>query len=354
MVFPAEMVNERVAAYYADTDFSPELDLGLGFAADYWTDMRLMDADYAVFTRICPEAKHGLLLVVHVNDRLYGALLRAVEPPVGLIVNAYEIKKREDVAVKQREHAGYGVHYESCPFMLALDDIEVYGAYALTLHSGRPAHTLYATDLVNHTVHVFGPVLDKVQVGQISYFRIRTGGIRLDIRGPCRVRRRIAAVIILVFVLSLFPVPGFLGKFKREGIDVVDGDPLADGREQRRVEDRPLGILCQAAHVLHVGVLLDGEYRLLIGKTELVFDDKGGDNHTSRAIGSPDCVILQSLVIAPLIFRPWKRISHLHPSVGLRLTLKRTLHLIEGQLPNKDTFFMSDSLLLTSKLALFC
>ena len=31
-----------------------------------------------------------------------------------------------------------------------------------------------------------------------------------------------------------------------------------------------LGILCQAAHVLHVGIFLDGEYCLLIGKTELV------------------------------------------------------------------------------------
>ena len=44
-------------------------------------------------------AKHGKhLLVVHVYDRLYGALLRAVEPPVGLIVNTYEVNKREDVA----------------------------------------------------------------------------------------------------------------------------------------------------------------------------------------------------------------------------------------------------------------
>ena len=149
---PAVMVNERVTAYYADTDLSPE---------------------------------HGLLLVVHVDDRLYGALLHAVEPPVGLVVNAYEIKKRE-------------------------------------------------------------------------------------------------------------------------GIDVVDGDPLADGREQGRVEDRPVGILCQAAHVLHVGIFLDGEYRLLIGKTELVLDDKGGDSHTSRAVASPDSVILQPLVIDLLIFRPWK------------------------------------------------
>ena len=336
---PAVVVNERVAAYYADTDFSPELDLGLGLAADYWPDMGLMDADYAVFTRMCPQAKHGLLLVVHVYDRLYGALLRAVEPPVGLIVNTYEVNKREDVAVKQRKHAGYGVLYESCPFMLALDDIEVYGAYALTLHSGRPAHLLHAADLVNHTVHVFGPVLDKVQVGRISYLRVRAGGIRLDIRELCRVRRRIGAVIIFVLVLSLFPVPGFSGKFKREGIDVVDGDPLADGREQRGVEDRPVGILCQSAHVLHVGIFLDGEYRLLIGKTELVLDDKGGDNHTTRAIGSPDSVILQLLVIDLLIFRPWKRISHLHPPVGLRQTLKRTLHLIEGQLTVQGYFF---------------
>ena len=271
---PAVMVNERVAAYYADTDFSPELDLGPGFAADYRPDMWLMDADYAVFTRMCPESKHGLLLVVHVNDRLYGALLRAVEPPVGFIVDTYEIKQREDVAVKQRKHAGYGVLYESCSFMLALDDIEVYGTYALTLHSGRPAYLLYAADLVNHTVYVFEPVLDKVQVGRMSYFRVRTGGVRLDIRGLCPVRRRMGSVIVLV--LSPFPFPGFSGKFKREGIDVVDGDPLADGREQGRVEDRTVGILCQAAHVLHVGIFLNGEYRLLIGKTELVLDDKGG------------------------------------------------------------------------------
>ena len=51
---PAVMVNERVAPYYADTDFYHELDLGLGFAADYWPDMGLMDADYAVFTHRCP------------------------------------------------------------------------------------------------------------------------------------------------------------------------------------------------------------------------------------------------------------------------------------------------------------
>ena len=64
--------------------------------------------------------------------------------------------------------------------MLALDDIEVYGAYSLTLHSDRPTQLLYAADPVNHTVHVFGPVLDKVQVGRISYFRVSTGGIHFD------------------------------------------------------------------------------------------------------------------------------------------------------------------------------
>ena len=95
--------------------------------------------------------------------------------------------------------------------MLALDDIEVYGAYSLTLHSDRPTQLLYAADPVNHTVHVFGPVLDKVQIGRISYFRFRTGGICLDVRGMCHVRRRIGAVLIFVFVLSLY-CPGLFGQ----------------------------------------------------------------------------------------------------------------------------------------------
>ena len=44
----------------------------------------------------------------------------------------------------------------------------------------------------------------------------------------------------------------------------------------------------------------------------LALDDKGGDKHTTRAIGGPDSVILQLLVIDLFIFRAWKRISHLH------------------------------------------
>ena len=172
---PAVVVDERVAVHYADSDFSPELDLGFGFASYYGTDMWLMYADNAVLTGMCSQAKHRLLLVIHVYYGLDGPFLRAVESSVGFIVYTYEIEQREDVAVKEREHPGDCILYKCRTFMPAFDDIEVNRADALTFDSRRLAYLLYAADLVDHAIDVFGAVFDKVYVGGITDFGVRTG-----------------------------------------------------------------------------------------------------------------------------------------------------------------------------------
>lgn len=63
-----------------------------------------------------------------------------------------------------------------------------------------------------------------------------------------------------------------------------------------------------------------------------MLDDERGYDHTSRKVGASDLIILQTLVIVPLIFRPRKSVANLHPPVGLGQTFELTLHLIKGHM----------------------
>ena len=246
-----------------------------------------------------------------------------------------EIEKREYVAVKQRKHAAQSILDQLRTLVFALYDIEIDCPYAVALHSGRFAYLFNAADFVNHTVNVFRAILNQINIRRISYLRIGTCRIRLDISRLCLVSRDTvsAFVIAAVFFVFLFlNLPGLLCKFESKGIDVFDSDSLTDGREQRRVKYRLVGILGQSAHILHVWIFLYRQYCLLIRKAELMLYDEGRNNHAPRTVTRPDMVIPQPLVVDLLIFRPWKCVAQLHPPVGLRQAFKRTLHLVEGHL----------------------
>ena len=337
--FPAVMVDKGETIYDADPNLCSEFNLGLGLAAYNRTDVWLMYADYTVITRMCAKTEHLFLLVIHVNDGLYGALLRTVESTVCPVVHPYEIEKGEYVSVKQRKHAGERVFNQFRTFVLALDYLEIDLPYAVALHSGRFAYLLYSAYLVYHSVNVFRAILNKIYVRRVSDFGIRACGICLHISRLSLLLRSVVhalaipvPVLLLVPVFFLFHLPGFPCKFKSKGIYVLYCDSFADGREQRRVKYRLVGILGQSAHILHVWIFLYRQYCLLIGKVKLMLYDEGCDDHAPRTVGRPDTVILQSLVINLLIFRPWKCVAHLHPPVGFRQTFKRTLHLFEGHL----------------------
>ena len=330
---PAVMVDEGVAVHYADPHLGSELHLGLRFAAGNRSDVGLVYAYYPVLAGMGPQTQHLFLLVIHVDDSLYGALLRAVEPRVCLIVNAYEVEQREYVAVKQGKHAGDGILYEFCSLVFSLDDIEICLTYAVAFQARRPADSLYAADLVDHAVNVSGTILYEVDVRRIPDFRVGACGVRLQVGRLCPVVG--GSTTVAVVVATVTPTVLFLSfsrKFKSERIDVVDGDALADSDEKRRIEYRLVGIFCQAAHILHVWILLNGQDCLLVGQVQLMLDDEGGNDHSSRTVGCADCVILQPLVVDLLIFRPWKRVTHLHPPVCFRQTLQGTFHLVKGHL----------------------
>lgn len=219
-----------------------------------------MDAHDSVLTRMDSQAEHRLLLVIHVYNGLYRTLLRAVEPRIGLVVNAYVVEQCEYVSVKQRQHTGNGILYELCPLVFALYDIEVYGSYAVAFRWGRFADLFYSTDLIEHAVNILGTIFNQINVSGIHEFCIGTGGVDLEI---CRFgySRRIPAAIIVFGVVFLL-LPGFLCQFKSKGVDVIYSDSLSDGDEQRWVENRLIRILGQTAHILHVLILLNGQYGL--------------------------------------------------------------------------------------------
>ena len=239
-----------------------------------------------------------------------------------------EIEKREYVAVKQRKHAAQSILDQLRTLVFALYDIEIDCPYAVALHSGRFAYLFNTADFVYHAVNVFRAILNQINIRRISYLRIGTCRIRLDISRLCHAGESVIFIIVVLALLLL----RFLCKFESKGIDIFDSDSLTNCREQRRVKYRLVGIFGQSTHILHIWIFLYCQYCLFVRKTELMLNDESSNHHTSGTVGGSDLIVFQTLVIDFLIFPPWKSIAHLHPPVGFRQTLKRTLHLIEGHL----------------------
>lgn len=152
-----------------------------------------------------PLAQHLLLLVIHVDDGLYGPLLCAVESAVCLVIHSDEIEKREYVAVKQRKHACESILDQFRTFVFALYDIEIDCPYAVALHSGRFAYLFNAADFVYNTVNVFRAILNQINIRRISYLRIGTCRIRLDISRLCLAGDSVIFIIVaLVLVFCAF------------------------------------------------------------------------------------------------------------------------------------------------------
>ena len=89
---PAVMVYKGVAADDTDANLCSELNFCLGLAAYNRTDVWLMYADNAVFARVLTLAQHLLLLVIHVDDGLYGPLLCTVESAVCLVIHSERLR----------------------------------------------------------------------------------------------------------------------------------------------------------------------------------------------------------------------------------------------------------------------
>ena len=204
---PAVMIYKGVAADDTDANLCTELHLGFGFASYNGTDMRLMDTDNAVFARVLTLAQHLLLLVIHVDDGLYGPLLCTVESAVCLVIHSDEIEKREYVAVKQRKHACESILDQFRTLVFALYDIEIDCPYAVALHSGRFAYLFNTADFVYHAVNVFRAILNQINIRRISYLRIGTCRIRLDISRLCLVSRDTVSAFVIAAVFFCLPFP---------------------------------------------------------------------------------------------------------------------------------------------------
>lgn len=331
---PAVVVDEGVSVDDADPDLGSELDLRLRLAAYYGTEMRLVDADDPVPAGMCAEPEHLLLLVVHVDDRLDGTFLRAVEVAVDLVIHTYKVEQGEYVAVEQREHAGDAVLDQALPLELALDRVEVYGTDAGALNRDGLAYALVTAYLVDHAVDVSASVLDEVYVGRVSHFCIRTCSIRLEVGRQCLGCQLTGSGIVSVVPVIAFTLSGFfrglLREFERQRVDVLYRDALAYGHEQGGVEDWPVRVFGQAAQILHVGILPDGLDGFPVGEVEPVLYYQRPYYGAPRYVGGSEFRIAEPLHVEGLQLSPGKSVAHKHPPVALRQELERTLHLFEG------------------------
>lgn len=212
-------------------------------------------------------------------------------------------------------------------------------------------------DLPYVLVHDPATVIDNVDVDRIMHLRIGASGIHLKhslVLAAFGVGELLRELIFLLILCGFFlgtalaSLPSMLILVPCRCLSLAtafllkepDGhvvyllfsDTVADRHEQGRVEYWPVRQFCQAAQVLHIRVLADYLYRLLVREAKLVLDNHCADYHTGRLVAGTFEVVVQTGVVYLLQLRPRKSVAKYNPAVVLVQIVKGRPEQIQRQL----------------------
>ena len=267
-------------------------------------DVRLEDADDAVGAAVDSRAVHLVLLVHHLYNGRDDTLLVEEQKLIPFVVFCEDAQKLAKVLCKTVKQVGDGVFEQSALLHLLFDEQQIGTAGILIV--GLPAcDTEFLAYFRRVFVNLAAGSLKKGGIYRIADLRICTCGINLQdslvlpVLRVCKLSR--IRVFRLWFRRFISFVPGILfcmltaffkdvlllkEQFGGHGVNLLFADSLADSDKQTGVEYRLVGELGQSAEILHVGILADDVYRLLVGKTKFVLDYHRTHYHTGRLVAS--------------------------------------------------------------------
>lgn len=254
-------------------------------------------------------AVHLILLVYQFDDSGDYPLLIETQEIIALIVLGKDAQQLSQVFRETVEQIGDGVLHQTPSLHLLFDEQQI-GTAGILVVGLLPLDAKLFAHLQSVLAYLTAGCLKKGGIHWISYLCIGTGGIHfqkpfvltaLRICEFCRIRviclrlgRLLAFVLgfLLPLAATFFLQTKLLLKHLRgHGVDFLLADTLANGDEQAWIEDGSVRKLRQTAEVLHVGILTDDVYRLLVRKTEFVLDYHCTDYHTGWLVACASILV---------------------------------------------------------------